>query len=74
VLFGATLYKSVKCILIFNGVVDEWKMEAVEDDYNPEFVRRILRSNHSRKWKRRAVMFYLIRTGYHSRICRFRSW
>ncbi len=73
-LFGVTLYKSVICILIFNGVADVWKMEAVEDDYNPEFVRRILRSNRSRKWKRRAVMFYLIRTGYHSRICRFRSW
>jgi len=49
-------------------------MEGNDEDYNPESVRRILRSNRPRKWKRRAVMFYLLRTGYHSKLRCCRSW
>jgi hypothetical protein len=48
--------------------------EVEEDDFNPDFVRRIMQSSRSRKWKRRAVMYYLLRTGYHSRLRRFRRW
>jgi len=39
-------------------------MEDVSDDYDAVMVPTILRSNRSRRQKRRAIMFFLARSGH----------
>jgi hypothetical protein len=49
-------------------------MEAVDECYIHNAVWRILQSNRPRRWKRRAAMFYMLRSSYQIGLSRFHSW